>query len=627
MDMIRKCIYIILILLIVPFFSVGQSKILSKRSSPAKMLKTAESQKEKDPLKAISTIEQVIEIERLNKKPSDNLGKAYFLLGTIYEQIDQDELAENRYKDALRYVTNEKNPIYAKANYHLGEINLKRKNEKIALIHFDRCIQTSTSDDIRLKCEEAKADIKIMMNDNNAALLDLELLQKRYDLDSLSFARIEARKSKAYLNMKDYSNATNALQNSYNTVPRNTILKKEDVAELDKANEAFFSKTELSNTEKIDIQNTVNYSGINDDNLVRENFRKSKLFEEENETEKALISLEESKRSITANTSANLAAEVYEKSYKSNLELGNISIAFEDLQNYIKAKESEIEKLKKNLNQEIEIVKSQKKIDIAEKDFNLKVKDESLSDNKILTQYIIIGFLMLIVLALIIFFYFLFKNIRAKRRANQMLYLKSLRTQMNPHFIFNALNSVNNFIAQNDEKAANKFLADFSQLMRKVLDYSEKDFINIQDEIELNELYLKLEHFRFRDKFDYTFQNDLSSLQKLEIPPMLIQPFIENAIWHGLRYKEKNGALEISFEENEKHIAVNIKDNGIGREKSKFLKTQNQKKYNSTGLNNVSKRIKLINTIYNKNYKIKTQDLNPDLEDKGTFVEVIIPKD
>ncbi|MEZ4931952.1 MAG: histidine kinase [Saprospiraceae bacterium] len=166
----------------------------------------------------------------------------------------------------------------------------------------------------------------------------------------------------------------------------------------------------------------------------------------------------------------------------------------------------------------------------------------------------------------------------------------------------------------------------FSRLMRKVLDHSQKDFIAFEEEIELNELYLKLEHFRFRDKFDYEFQNKVKNKSfDLEIPPMLIQPFVENAVWHGLRYKEEKGYLKIQIDEVEKHLVVTIEDNGIGREKSKALKTKNQKKYKSTGLENVSKRIALINNIYQKNYEINVQDSNENSADKGTLVQIKIP--
>jgi len=198
---------------------------------------------------------------------------------------------------------------------------------------------------------------------------------------------------------------------------------------------------------------------------------------------------------------------------------------------------------------------------------------------------------------------------------------------MNPHFIFNALNSVNNFIAKNDEKAANKFLSEFSRLMRKVLDYSQKDFISFEEEIELNELYLKLEHFRFRDKFEYQFEKNTDvNLYDLEVPPMLIQPFIENAVWHGLRYKEGKGHLKISIDEVGNELLVKIQDDGIGRRKSKELKTKNQKIYKSTGLENVSKRVALINEIYGKNYTIEVSDFDKSVEETGTLVEIRIPK-
>jgi len=127
--------------------------------------------------------------------------------------------------------------------------------------------------------------------------------------------------------------------------------------------------------------------------------------------------------------------------------------------------------------------------------------------------------------------YFIYKNAQASKRANQLLALKSLRSQMNPHFIFNALNSVNQFISQNDERAANKFLSEFSRLMRLVMENSQEDFISLQKEEEIISLYVKLEHYRFRDKFDFEITG-LDKLEKetIEIPPMLIQPYIENAV-------------------------------------------------------------------------------------------------
>ena len=102
----------------------------------------------------------------------------------------------------------------------------------------------------------------------------------------------------------------------------------------------------------------------------------------------------------------------------------------------------------------------------------------------------------------------MYRNIRQQRINNNLLALRTLRTQMNPHFIFNALNSVNSFIAMNDERTANRYLSDFSKLMRSVLENSEEDFIPLSKEVELLQLYTQLEHFRFQDKFDYEFEVD-----------------------------------------------------------------------------------------------------------------------
>ena len=223
----------------------------------------------------------------------------------------------------------------------------------------------------------------------------------------------------------------------------------------------------------------------------------------------------------------------------------------------------------------------------------------------------------------------MFKNIKQQKLANNLLALKSLRSQMNPHFIFNALNSVNSFIATNDERTANKYLSDFSKLMRAVLENSEEDFIPLEKEIQLIELYTKLEHFRFKDKFDYTISvEDTIDVEAYKIPPMLLQPYIENAVWHGLRYKEEKGILDIKISKKRKdEIEITIADNGIGRKKSKALKTENQKKHNSKGLGNIKKRVTILNEMYKDKVDISIEDNLTDAEDVGTKVIVTLKKD
>jgi LytS/YehU family sensor histidine kinase len=219
--------------------------------------------------------------------------------------------------------------------------------------------------------------------------------------------------------------------------------------------------------------------------------------------------------------------------------------------------------------------------------------------------------------------WFTYKNAVASKTANQLLALKSLRSQMNPHFIFNALNSVNQFVSQNDERTANKFLSEFSRLMRLVLENSQEDFIPLFKEEEIISLYLKLEHYRFRDKFDYEISMDENiNKEAIELPPMLIQPYIENAVWHGLRYKESKGFLSVNFRMDSNVLVIEITDDGIGRKRSGELKTENQKKHESTGLKNIRERLGIINKVYKTNFQVEIGDGDNGV---GTRVKLSVP--
>ncbi len=223
--------------------------------------------------------------------------------------------------------------------------------------------------------------------------------------------------------------------------------------------------------------------------------------------------------------------------------------------------------------------------------------------------------------------FFFYRSNQQQKLANNLLALKSLRSQMNPHFIFNALNSVNSYIAKSDERSANRFLSEFSTLMRAVLDNSEEDFIPLSKELELLRLYVKLEHSRFPDKFDYKIDVDKAiDIDSYWIPPMLLQPYIENAIWHGLRYKEEKGHLNIKVEHQAKDtIQISIEDDGIGRKKSAELKTQNQKKQKSKGMGNIRKRIAILNEMYKDKVDVHITDVNSD--GQGTRVLFTLKKD
>ncbi|MDX1314406.1 MAG: histidine kinase, partial [Eudoraea sp.] len=254
-------------------------------------------------------------------------------------------------------------------------------------------------------------------------------------------------------------------------------------------------------------------------------------------------------------------------------EKGEYDKALETYQQYVAVvdtlyirKEQEISRAAR-LNREIASIQSritglEQERQLSQSRYDLALAEQKLIQESNKTQRIIIYSLVFGLLLTGLTAFFFYRSTQQQKLANNMLALKSLRSQMNPHFIFNALNSVNSFIAKNDERSANRFLSDFSLLMRTVLENSEEDFIPLSKELELLELYVKLEHSRFPDKFDYKInvEEELSRDEFL-IPPMLLQPFIENAIWHGLRYKEKKGLLEISLQRpHEDHLQITITD-------------------------------------------------------------------
>ncbi len=253
------------------------------------------------------------------------------------------------------------------------------------------------------------------------------------------------------------------------------------------------------------------------------------------------------------------------------------------------------------------------KIALLEKEKRL---NEELMRKKNIFNYSLIA--TLIILSGLVFF--IFRTLKKVQVKNKKIELQSLRREMNPHFIFNSLNSVNQFIATNNELEANQYLTKFSKLMRGVMENSTEDFIPFQQELDLLQNYLSLEKTRFTDKFNFDISVDENlNQQNLLIPGMLIQPFLENAIWHGLRYRTEKGFLKLHFEKENQYLKIAIKDNGIGIEESKKQKTIHQKNREGRGMKNTLERIKLLNDLYKKNIRCSIKD-----SDNGVLVEIVM---
>jgi hypothetical protein len=203
--------------------------------------------------------------------------------------------------------------------------------------------------------------------------------------------------------------------------------------------------------------------------------------------------------------------------------------------------------------------------------------------------------------------------------------LTALKAQMNPHFMYNALNSIQALILKQDIKNSNLYLSKFSNLMRKVLDASGRDEINLQEEIEILELYLSLEKLRFGNDFKYEiYIADKIDMYGTLLPPLLLQPFVENAIKHGLLHKKGEKQLSIGFYMQANTIMCSIKDNGVGREYALEIKERFKEKHSSFSTGANEKRIELLNSFIKSSFEIEIIDLYENNKPSGTEVLIKI---
>lgn len=206
--------------------------------------------------------------------------------------------------------------------------------------------------------------------------------------------------------------------------------------------------------------------------------------------------------------------------------------------------------------------------------------------------------------------------------------MKALRAQMNPHFVFNSLNSIQKYILKNEHFEASQYLTKFSRLMRLILDHSNQNNIALSSEIDLLKLYVEMEALRFDHKFDYDISadNDIHT-ETMSIPSMLIQPYVENAIWHGLLHKEERGKLNISFsKDSDGNLEVSVDDDGVGRQKAAELKSKQVLKKKSYGMQITEDRMAIINRIEKINARCRVIDkMDADGKPLGTKVLLTIP--
>ena len=237
--------------------------------------------------------------------------------------------------------------------------------------------------------------------------------------------------------------------------------------------------------------------------------------------------------------------------------------------------------------------------------------------------FISIIFIVAIIFGVVIFILRIQQNRIKQEQREAELSQTLLRTQMNPHFVFNAMSVIQSYIYENDPEKSSQFLVKFSRLMRLILENSPKEFIPIELEIEILDKYLATQKMRFENRFEYTLDiSDDLLFNKAMVPPMITQPFIENAIEHGQLHTVKDGHIIVQMRAEEQSLLLRIEDNGVGRQKSQ--KTKKIRTHKSMAIDITKERIEIINKKYKFNGSLVFEDLNKE-EQTGTVVKLVLP--
>lgn len=547
------------------------------------------------------------------------------IIASKYEDLAKELVKNNELVKAEEYQTKAVD-LYKKNNSKkqlsdalraLAKIQEAQNKTQEAIQSYDNASKNSndksnttvnSSDVSRLK----NADNPVQQSNSiNQKITSLKTKPKSKDKEEI----VDAYKQLAEVNIKQ-NNSESAIQNYNNALEevndnaseKNSI--KNDIADI------YANTNKLSQAIAIKEDVLKNVDSLNDvSEQIKQRQGLAKLLILNNEDDKALQLIQDAYnlaltkgKTIDAKNSLLQLIAYYKTKHDAEKNLQLYEVFLQKLESLIKSDSTLIDKkIFEETDQKIKQLEKEKAL-----------KDELISKKNTFNYFLIAALIVLFILVLVIIRYSF-----AVKTKNKKISLQSLRREMNPHFIFNSLNSVNQFIAQNKEMEANKYLTSYSSLMRNMMESSSKDFIPLQKEIEQLQKYLELEHLRFSDQFDFTIHVDETiDADSVLVPNMLVQPHLENAIWHGLRYKETKGLLQLSIRNKISYIEITVDDNGIGVEKSKALKTQNQKIHQSIGVKNMNERIELLNDLYN--IKISCTIYNKP-EHAGTIVVLQIP--
>ncbi|MBE0663374.1 MAG: tetratricopeptide repeat protein [Bacteroidales bacterium] len=304
-------------------------------------------------------------------------------------------------------------------------------------------------------------------------------------------------------------------------------------------------------------------------------------------------------------------------------ETGNTALALQHFRHYAALKDSLFSDSQYRIISEMEAI-----YEASKKEQNIELLSERNRVQELIisrrNRLLILTGLFFLISLLIGYLYIAYSKLKSAQRSVE-LENRLLRSQMNPHFIFNSLIAIQSYFYEHNPEKASDFLAKFADLIRMTLVNSRAEFVVLEKELEMICIYLELQSLRFNNKFIFNITVDENiEAANIRIPPMLAQPFIENAVEHGLRNKKEQGRLSIGFSKNGKSLMVSVEDNGIGREASKHFRKSTE--HLSLAVPMINERLGIMSTKFRNKFVMKITDLyDPDGNPAGTRVEITMP--
>ncbi len=552
-----------------------------------------------------------------------NIGNSKIIEGDYKLALDNFQKAQELFEKEIPTPNTQKDIDLglAKAYGSIGIILSEQSNYSKSLHYYLKSVKIYEKLKDYLRCSKLYNNIGVIYKSEKSDFKALEFFSKaekiQLSLKDANIAITQTNIANIYLNQ---NNIDKALQ--YYNLAKISLEKYPNPRALGEwyNNKGLFFKKQKKNSEAIQSwEKAIEAFSEIDDKFGKSDtyFYLGELYYDTNNFDQSLLNINKALQLGTELNVLELVMKCQKKLSDIYSKKGNTSLAFNYLQKYTATKDSLINE--ENIRKSVELSMNYEfdKKELVQKEEAKKFKLKA-------------GFIGLILLLLFGIVFLIYNRNQLKKTLTLQKELaeyeqKALHLQMNPHFVFNCLGSISSFIVQNGTDSAIKYLAKFSKLMRLTLEYSKESLIPIDKEIESLQNYLELEQLRFNDKFNFTISKTNDVEDDVVLPPLLLQPFVENAIIHGVIPKKDKGEITISFSIQNESLFCVIQDNGIGINQSKINKENSVLAHKSMAIDIIKKRLERIASSTTKRSSIKIEEINENNVVLGTKVILQLP--